>query len=137
MGTNHNYYLIKELKKTSHNPIEVLMIEHVFRGDTTYINKIQARLFWNSKILEIERILQSTITKQQQLIMLEFYLIKVSECIEEPFFLFNSNGVENIENKKLESSLLVSTKSYHKNTILEDVNEIYTKNSFLEGNYKD
>ena len=99
--TNDHYYTIKETIVDIHNSIEDSILKYRFNRDSMYNNKIQGRIFWD-RIIEETTVSQFETNKES--VTFEFYLVRILDSKEEQLFLINSNGVENIKNKKLESS---------------------------------
>lgn len=129
-----HYYIVKEIVQSIDGLNTIHQQEHKFSEGEMYHNKIEARLFYDNKHEEILMSNKSENTNTK----LELYLIRNSDLIQEQkILLIDSNGVENIENKKLESFLLSSmgTNKIRVNNNYE--NSISTKNSFLDGDYKD
>ena len=135
--TDGHYYIVKEIIVSLDGLTTIDEKEYEFYNNTMYNNKIEARLFFDSKTTEIAEMLSSDKPENTQT-KLEVYLVRNSNLVEhQKHLLIDSNGVENIENRGLESFLLSSMGANKRASTNSDENFISTKNSFLDGDYKD
>ena len=133
--TDNHYYIVKEIIINANDTVATN--EHEFIDKTIHKSKLAARLFFDNKKKDIKRM--SVIEKSENsLIKLELYLVRNSNLEQnKQYLLIDSAGKEHIENRKIESLLLSATgtnKSANKNSNHASID---TKNSFLDGDYKD
>ena len=132
--TDGHYYIVKEIEVSLGGFISTDEKEHKFYDHTMYISKVKARLFYDDKIAKM-LLLSEPIDTQTKL---ELYLVRNSNLVQnQKHLLIDSHGIEHIENKKLESFLLSSIGSNKGVNTNSNKDAIYTKNSFLDGDYKD
>ena len=132
--TDGHYYIVKEIEVRLDGFITTDEKEHKFCDYTMYTNKVKARLFYDDKIAKM-LFLSEPIDTQTKL---EIYLVRNSNLVQnQKYLLVDSYGYEHIENKKLESFLLVSIGSNKNGNTNSSKDTIYTKNNFLDADYKD
>lgn len=132
--TDCHYYVVNEIVHSIDGLTTIKEQEHIFSNGDMYKNKIDARLFYDNQLDEILKLNKLEISKSK----LELYLIRNSNLVkEQKILLIDSNGLENIENKKLESFLLSSMGTNIKTGVNSYKDSISTKNSFLDSIYKD
>ena len=132
--TDGHYYIVKEIEVRLDGFITTDEKEHKFCDYTMYTNKVKARLFYDDKIAKM-LFLSEPIDTQTKL---EIYLVRNSNLVQnQKYLLVDSYGYEHIENKKLESFLLASIGSNKNGNTNSNKDTIYTKNNFLDRDYKD
>ena len=132
--TDGHYYIVKEIITSVDCTTTIIEKEYEFNKGDMYNNKIEARLFYDNKMQEIV-VLKSATDKK---INLELYLIRHSNLVlEKKYLLIDANGREDVENKKLESFLLSSMGANKNANTVSNAESICSKNSFLDGDYKD
>jgi hypothetical protein len=136
------YYVVKEIVKNKiHNSI-LSSNEYSFVNENLFSSKTEARLYYDSKV-ENQSIHEENNINEYELYIINdvFYdsSVEASSNHVKKYLLIDNKGREQIEGRNFESFVLnkFSNKIMQSNRDNNQGFFINTKNSFLEGKYKD
>ena len=129
-ATTH-YYIVKEL---------VLNKDDLSVISEMHYTKIIANKFYDDMLISIKDFENGIYIEKSTKTVFEFYLVRNADLvIDKRYLLKTSDGFYDQEVEKLEEFLLSTLQLNKKSNNFNTSNETYitTKNSFLDGNYKD
>ena len=138
-ATTH-YYIVKELVLNKDDLSVISEMESEFSNLEMHYTKIVANKFYEDMLISIKEFENGIDNVKNTKTIFEFYLVRNTDLVsDEKYLLKNSDGFYDQEVEKLEEFLLstlhLNIKPYNFNS--SNKINITTKNSFLDGNYKD
>ena len=138
-ATTH-YYIVKELVLNKDDLSVISEMESEFSNLEMVYTKILATKFYDDMLISIKDFENGIDIEKSTKTVFEFYLVRNADLvIDKRYLLKTSDGFYDQEVEKLEEFLLstlhLNKKPYNFNSSNETF--ITTKNSFLDGSYKD
>ncbi len=140
-----HYYIVKEIKINKKNDSIVSTTEYEFANQDLYTSKVESRLFYDNKI--------STHSNKDEISVAEYELYIVNNVFYDVinttvfsndstngikrYLLIDNKGIDQLEGRNFETFALRAVASRMNKRNAKQVNHISTKNSFLDGDYKD
>lgn len=129
------YYIVKETVKTILDNAVISINEDEFHNKNLFTSKSDARLYYDQKIEE------SMTNKATKAVFAEYelYIVngKMLSINHKKYLLINNFGNEQTEGRKFESFILSQFANALRLNNNPSNSSISTKNSFLDGDYKD
>lgn len=140
-----HYYIVKEIKMNKTNDSIVSTTEYEFANQDLYTNKVESRLFYDNKISIHSNKDENSVAEYELYIVNNvFYDVANSTFLNNDYkdgikryLLIDTKGIDQPEGRNFETFALraVASRMNKRNSI--QINHISTKNSFLDGDYKD
>lgn len=144
-NNQQHYYIVKEIIKNKSNNTFISSKEYEFAKENLYTSKTEARLFYDNKISIHSNKDENSVGEYELYIVNNvFYDVKklvfesdISTYETKKYLLINSVGKDQTEGRNFESFALrvAAIKMNQKHD--SQSSSISTKNSFLDGYYKD
>lgn len=143
-----HYYIVKEILINKTTDIVISTNEYEFANENLHISKTEARLFYDNKIATCPNKDKNSVFEYKLYIANDIFfdaknfnsISNVSKNEIKKYLLIDSAGKTQTEGRDFESfALSASANKMNKKPydINNQVGYITTKNSFLDGNYKD
>ncbi len=140
-----HYYIVKELKKDKTSKAIFSNNEFEFANQNLYTSKVEARLFYDNKIANLSNNDANSVLEYELYIVnnVFFDAEKIASASDistdeiKSYLLIDSAGKEQTDGRNFESFALRSASEKMNKKHKSQSTYISTKNSFLDGDYKD
>lgn len=140
-----HYYLVKEIKINNTNDSTVSTIEYEFANPDLYTTKVESRLFYDSKISIHSNKDENSVAEYELYIVNNvFYDVTNTTLLNNDskdgikrYLLIDNKGKDQPEGRNFETFALRAVANRMNKRNANQGDHICTKNSFLDGDYKD
>ena len=146
-NNQQHYYIVKEIIKNKSSNVAISSKEYEFANENLYTSKTEARLFYDNKLDSSSNNDENSILEYELYIANNvFYDTKIRDSSRDVsidgikrYLLIDNLGKDQIDARNFESFALRAASDIisQKNGNANQATYICTKNSFLDGNYKD
>jgi hypothetical protein len=144
-NNQQHYYIVKEFLKDIINETIISNNEFMFTNQNLYTSKVEARLFYDKKIANLSYNDVNFVLEYELYIVNNVFYDKdnIASASEnstndiKKYLLIDSGGEAQTEGRNFESFALRVAANKMNKKHENQANFISTKNSFLDGNYKD
>jgi len=144
-NNQQHFYIVREILKNKSNNAFISSKEYEFANEDLYTSKTEARLFYDNKVANSSYINKNSVLEYELYIVNNlFHVTQIRNSLGDVsmdgakrYLLINNEGKEQIDGRNFEFFALRQASDKMSKKPDTKASFIGTKNSFLDGDYKD